>query len=541
MNRPSNFLYLLLVVTLIGLAGCRSGSRSALVVGPAGDTVDPDTEAVGAIPFRPAPAPVTAAADVAVVAPVEAVAAVEGGQLLISRIYPCRECGNVQLDKSMPRQVELNRPLTYSIKVKNLTGAALDGIVVTEELPESFELTSASPAARQEGKSLIWEISSLGPRASTEITVSGTTTKMESLKYCTNVVTPVASTCANVEVIQPMLKLAKTAPQGVLLCEPIRVKYVLTNTGTGAAREVKIVETLPEGLETADGKSELTINAGTIGAGQVKEFSAEVKAVRTAKYVSKAVASSADGLKAESEATTTVVDQPLLSITLSGPEKQYVGRAVTYDITVTNDSDAPAKDAVIENDIPSSVTSMKATAGAKLSGKRIVWPLGTLAPRASKKVQVSFAPTRAGVLTNKVSARAYCAEMVSASTETSVAAIPAVLMEVIDISDPVEVGTRTTYVITVTNQGSAPSTNVSIVCGLEDNVRYVSSSGSTVGMIDGSTVTFEPLGTLAPKARATWRIVVTALREGDTRFKATMNADELNRPVEETEATRVYE
>jgi hypothetical protein len=36
-------------------------------------------------------------------------------------------------------------------------------------------------------------------------------------------------------------------------------------------------------------------------------------------------------------------------------------------------------------------------------------------------------------------------------------------------------------------------------------------------------------------------VVVTALKEGDTRFKATMNADELNRSVEETEATRIYE
>jgi len=246
-------------------------------------------------------------------------------------------------------------------------------------------------------------------------------------------------------------------------------------------------------------------------------------------------------LQAESEAATILVDKPVLGIVVSGPEKQYVGRAVTYDITVTNESDAPAKDTVVENAIPDDVKSMKATAGAKLSGKKIIWSLGTLAPRASQTVQVSFSPTREGVLLNNASATADCADAVAASAQTALKAIPAVLMEVIDVTDPVEVGTRTTYVITVTNQGSASSTNIQIVCNLEDNVRYISSSGSSTGTIEDGLLTFAPLERLAPKAKATWRVIVTAMKEGDTRFKTTMNADELSRPVEETEATRVYE
>jgi hypothetical protein len=79
------------------------------------------------------------------------------------------------------------------------------------------------------------------------------------------------------------------------------------------------------------------------------------------------------------------------------------------------------------------------------------------------------------------------------------------------------------------------------VCNLEENVRYVSSSGSTSGTIENGTLTFAPLKTLRPKAKAIWRVIVTALKEGDVRFKATMNAGELGRSVEETEATRIYE
>ncbi|MBN2270350.1 MAG: DUF11 domain-containing protein [Sedimentisphaerales bacterium] len=552
MKRLVTISNLLLVVILISVVGCRcgrrsrerlAGQRSVAFAGDLGDATE--------IKLRPAPAPVSAVAsagDVAELMPaVSGSAAVEpavlngSGQYVLSRIYPCRACGTVQLDKTMPNQVELGKTMAYSMRVTNLTSAGLSGIVVNEQLPDKFELSSASPTAQQDGKNLIWKIDSLGPKATVEITVSGKATEMESLKYCTNVTIPAVAACSTVQVIHPKLKLTRIAPEGILVCEPIEVRYVLENTGTGAAEGIKIVETLPDGLATSDGKSELVIDAGKVPAGQVKEFAAKLQALRKGQYVSKAVASSANGLQAESAPATIVVDKPLLSVAVSAPDKQYLGRPITYDITLTNMSDAPAKDAVIEDAIPDDVKSMKASAGAKLSGRKIVWLLGTLAPKASQTVQVSFEPTREGVLSNNVSATAACADTVTASAQTALKSIPAVLLEVIDVTDPVEVGTRTTYVITVTNQGSAPSTNITVVCGMEDNVRYVSSSGSSIGAIEDGVLKFAPLESLAPKAKATWRVIVTALKEGDTRFKTTMNTDELTRPVEETEATRIYE
>ena len=54
-------------------------------------------------------------------------------------------------------------------------------------------------------------------------------------------------------------------------------------------------------------------------------------------------------------------------------------------------------------------------------------------------------------------------------------------------------------------------------------------------------VSFAPLARLAPGAKATWRVVVKAVKPGDVRFKVTMNTDQLRRPVEETESTEMYE
>jgi hypothetical protein len=172
---------------------------------------------------------------------------------------------------------------------------------------------------------------------------------------------------------------------------------------------------------------------------------------------------------------------------------------------------------------------------------KVRWNLATLAPGASMKVSVTVMPEGAGTLTNVATAKAVCAEGVSATAKTTVTGIAAVLLEVVDISDPIQVGSNETYEITATNQGSTADTNIRIVCTLEDSEQYVSSSGATNGSVAGNTITFAPLPTLAAKAKATWRVVVKAVKAGDIRFTTVMNTDQLTRPVQETEATNLYE
>jgi uncharacterized repeat protein (TIGR01451 family) len=463
------------------------------------------------------------------------------GSSVISRTYPWPECGIVQLDKVMPNEVGLNRNFNYTIKITNLTETTLTDIVITEHLPDNFKYMSANPSAKHEEKKLIWDIPTLGPKARQQYTVSGMATYTAPLKHSTTVITPVIPATAVIEVIQPELKLSKTAPAEVLLCDLIPVRYVVSNSGTGSIQNVQITENLPAGLRTTDGKGQLVFDAGTLGAGQSRQFTTELRATQTGTFVSSAMASSTTGLRIESEATTTSVGQPVLAISKTGPDRLYIGRPAAYEITIRNNSDVSAKNTTLEDTIPSGVTGVEATAGAKLSGSKLVWEFGTLEPNGFKNVRVNYTPTQAGTLVNTATAKAYCAEAVTSTMRTTVTGIPALSLEVVDVEDPIRTGNRATYVIRVENQGSATATNIRIVCLLENNVQYVSSAGATAGSIEGQTVRFFPLGSLAPKAQAAWRVVVEAVRPGDVRFKAVMNADQLSRPVEETESTHIYD
>ena len=65
---------------------------------------------------------------------------------------------------------------------------------------------------------------------------------------------------------------------------------------------------------------------------------------------------------------------------------------------------------------------------------------------AHQRIAQSYAAEK-----NTAAAKGVCAEA-AASCETKVEGIPAILLEVIDLEDPIEVGAQTTYEIKVTNQ-----------------------------------------------------------------------------------------
>ena len=168
-----------------------------------------------------------------------------------------------------------------------------------------------------------------------------------------------------------------------------------------------------------------------------------------------------------------------------------------------------------------------------------IWP--DLAPGETRDVTMKLLLEEPGTLFTMATAKAFCSETASDSCRTELEGIPAVLLEVIDISDPIELGEMETYIITVTNQGTAEDTNIVISALLEDTMEYVSSSGPTKATVDGNKIVFEPLATLATEGQASWKVNVKAIGVGDVRFRATMDTDQLGRVVLETEATNFYQ
>jgi hypothetical protein len=118
--------------------------------------------------------------------------------------------------------------------------------------------------------------------------------------------------------------------------------------------------------------------------------------------------------------------------------------------------------------------------------------------------------------------------------------VPALLLEVVDRDDPLEVGAVTVYEIRVLNQGTAPNTNVQIMATFPEGIVPLDAEADAPYRIQGRQIVFEPLARLAPKADAVFRVRAKADDVGDHRVKIQLNSDQLRIPVVEEESTKVY-
>jgi len=346
--------------------------------------------------------------------------------------------------------------------------------------------------------------------------------------------------CSPIQVVRPRLELTKTMPSQVLICDDIPVKMVVSNTGTGVARGVKVAETLPPGLTLTSGGATFVNDVGDLASGASRELSYTARATKTGAYDRlTASAKGAGGLFAEAT-SSVLVRQPVLTISATGPDRQYAGRGITYDIEIANPGDVAATNVVVQNAVPSGTSFVRADNDSQMRDGMVTWRLGDLQPGARKTVQISLRGDSITSITNKTAVTAYCVDVAWAEARTQFVGIPAILLEVIDNEDPVEVGQQERYIITATNQGTVADTNIVIACALESNMDYVTSKGPTSATVDGRKIVFGPLPRLEPADRAVWEIIAKALQPGDVRFRVEMTSDQLQRPVEETEATTLY-
>ncbi|MEZ0266653.1 MAG: hypothetical protein ACAI43_18140 [Phycisphaerae bacterium] len=479
------------------------------------------------------------------------------------------------IEKLSPREARLNRPFDYKLRVTNLTSAVLTDVVVRERLPESFALTrSEPPVASAEGGWARYNLGELGPLAVRTIDVTGVPHAEGTLASAIAVDYKLA-TRTETSVVNPILKLTKTAPAEADICEGIKYTYVAANVGTGTERGVVLEDRLPEGLVTDDGKTVVKFDVGDIGQNSARELVVRVKPLKTGTYAGFAVARASGGAEVKSNEVSTIVRQPALDVAVSGPAAEYLNKTATYTVTVKNTGDAPARKAAVVLDTGGKGVVASATlngaapaadaaprtpfnapgvkdrspaappaardplAAAKLVGDAV--EVGTIAPGESRTVTVAVRATAAdGPLVLTARAIASCAAEVSAKATTNVLTLAALRLEVIDLDDPIRVGDEVTYSITVKNQGTGADSNLAVTVTLPPALKFSGSQGPTDATAAGQTLTFAPLETLKPGDTAVWRVLAKATAPGDVRLEVRLKSDSLKDPATETEPTRLY-
>lgn len=441
-------------------------------------------------------------------------------------------------ERMAPLDIRAGTEFEYTLVVRNLTGATLQNVTLTEHPAEGLRVLSVSTESQSAAAGeRVWNIASIEPRGSRQVSVRAIADRVGEVTACASV-TFQNRTCARLRIVQPQLTLQKEAPAEVIQCDPIPIRLTVGNPGTGVASNVVVRDTLPEGWSADNGRRDVVINVGDLSAGQSRDYTVMARASRTGSFENCAMAEAAGGLTAKACANTRVV-VPKLELAKTAPADRYVGRPAKFELTVRNSGDAAARDLQVVDAMPEGLRFMEASDGGRMSGAQLVWALGALNPGESRTVSFTAIAERIGAIRNTASAKAYCAEAVAEAT-LNVKGIPAILLEVVDLADPIEVGAQETYEIRVLNQGTAIGTGIVIQATLPKEQIYVSAEGPTQHSPQGQVITFAPLASLAPGQTVTYRVTSKGTGEGDVRFAVQLTSDQLSSPVNETESTHIY-
>jgi uncharacterized repeat protein (TIGR01451 family) len=341
-------------------------------------------------------------------------------------------------------------------------------------------------------------------------------------------------------ITRPELKLTKSGPESVQVGQPALFQLQVTNTGTGPVNGVIVRDNLPPGLRHEHG-AEIEANVGTLAPGESRTISLETLATKAGQCVNSAVATGDDGLQASAQAVVTVTE-PALVLHKSGPKKLFLGRAGNFEMEVANPGTAPATNVQVTDPLPPELDFVSATEGGTYepTTRTVTWNLGTLMPQQKRAFSVKLLAKGKGDPVNQALARADSGLEAKAGTGLHIEGVPALMLEVVDLEDPVEVGAETTYEIRVINQGTSPTTGLQIIATVPEGMAARDITGPAGHHVQGQQIIFDPLPTLAARADATFRVKVVGLKPGDMRFKVQMMSDQLGQPVYEEESTRVY-
>src|SRR5262249_48132276 len=150
-------------------------------------------------------------------------------------------------------------------------------------------------------------------------------------------------------------------PAEATRCDEVVYTYEVSNAGTGTINNVKISDPLESGLTTVDGKKTADFNIGNLEAGQKRTVTARLHADKGGEFESKATASADSGMVAESSIVNTILRDPKLTVTAKCPERQFIGRNIEYEYTVTNDGDGVSRDTVLETNMPANTQFVNAS------------------------------------------------------------------------------------------------------------------------------------------------------------------------------------
>lgn len=447
---------------------------------------------------------------------------------------------SLSVEKIAPKEVQVGSTASFEIRVRNTGNVSAQDVEVHDLIPKGTRLVGTEPlASRGNGGELVWSLGTLEPGEETRLEVQlmpiaeGEIGSVATVRFR-------ADASVRTQATRPELVLEVSAPSEVMIGDDVTYDIKVSNVGSGTATGIVLVEHLAENLEHPAG-DELEYDIGTLKPDEARELRLTLRAVGPGTVRDTITAQGDGNVKAEEDVELEVI-APALEVVIKGPKKRYLERPATYTVSVSNPGTATANEIELVTYLPPGLKFVKANNHGHYDPqtRAVYWLLEELPPQETGSVTLVALPVEIGEHKLTIEGTAEQGLSVKHEQTVQVDGVAAILFEVVDVEDPVEVGAETTYEIRVLNQGTKSATNVQLEALLPAAMQAIAAEGPTRHVIEQGRVIFDTLARLAPKADTTYRIRVQALEPGDMRFRVHLKTDEMTTPVTKEESTQIY-
>jgi uncharacterized repeat protein (TIGR01451 family) len=237
---------------------------------------------------------------------------------------------------------------------------------------------------------------------------------------------------------------------------------------------------------------------------------------------------------------------PILDLQVRGPKEQYANLASDYHIVVTNKGKTKATKLQINARVPDKLKIVKASEPGVALDNEVAWNLGDLEPGMSRTVELTLRATERGEYCLKVFAEADRVSRKEVEFCTKFHGMSALSIEMHDSDDPVFIGQKTSYPITVRSMGGTPVTNLRVIAFIPPELKLDRANAAYDELPlkegrPGRWIEFKTLPKIEADSHVKYEVYVEAVQAGVTYFQIEVMADQLDagRPVIEQELTTV--
>lgn len=195
----------------------------------------------------------------------------------------------------------------------------------------------------------------------------------------------------------PALFVTMSGPSTANAGAPIVYTLTVTNTGNAAATSLVVRDWVPAGATYVSGGSHsggvVSWNIPNLAAGGSTSVQYTVNANQTITNTRYGVTSNQVNANGSGAVVTTIqqVQQPILSITKTGPGSAQPSQLITYTLTVNNTGTGDAHNLIISDTVPTGATYI--TGGSYAAGV-VTWTSPHLAAQGSLQVQFVVTATQ---------------------------------------------------------------------------------------------------------------------------------------------------